>query len=364
MSENSRSFNQIPLKTWRWLDVNAATIKEEFPQVTPYQKQSLSAAPAKGVTVSAKIKTWQAPEPFSDSNISPDLLALAAASNSGWRIEIAPGEKIAEPLIFTYQLDKQNSAVIDDIVIHAGQGSEATVIIHYAAETEVAGFHGGLTRLSAEKDAKLTLIKLQTLPDTVLHIDAVLASAGENAETNVILAELGASRSISGCDIRLLGEASTGEIHSIYLGDKNRKLDMNYVVSHQARASVSNIVARGALLDQSEKIFRDTLDFCQGAAGSKGREEEYTVLLSPNIRNRSVPLMLSGEHDVDGQHAASAGKLDENKLFYLMSRGFSETEAKKMIVEASFQPILEKIPVEYLKQIVSAYIKERLNHVR
>lgn len=73
--------------------------------------------------------------------------------------------------------------------------------------------------------------------------------------------------------------------------------------------------------------------------------------------------MLCGEDAVEGQHAVSTGKMDENKLFYLMSRGLSDVEAKKLIIEADFQPILEKIPVIELRDAISTYLRRRLHHV-
>lgn len=86
------------------------------------------------------------------------------------------------------------------------------------------------------------------------------------------------------------------------------------------------------------------------------------MLLSPKVRNRSVPLMLSGEADVDGHHAVTIGKIDENKLFYLMSRGLDREAAKKLIVDAAIAPVLARVPDEALVQEVWARIEEGLAH--
>lgn len=115
-------------------------------------------------------------------------------------------------------------------------------------------------------------------------------------------------------------------------------------------------------MDRSKKTFRGTLDFKKGCKKSKGEEEEYTVLLSPHVINKSVPILLCTEEDVDGQHAASAGRIDENKLFYIMSRGFSETEAKKLVIEAAFNPIINQIPSEEIKNKISTSIRRRLEN--
>ena len=78
------------------------------------------------------------------------------------------------------------------------------------------------------------------------------------------------------------------------------------------------------------------------------------------IRDSSIPALLCDEDDVEGEHAASAGQIDENRLFYLMSRGLDEREAKKLIIEASFRPVIEKIPLENLRKLISNEVDRRL----
>ncbi len=116
-------------------------------------------------------------------------------------------------------------------------------------------------------------------------------------------------------------------------------------------------------MDNSSKIFRGTIDFKRGAHGAKGREEEHNVLLSSNVRNRTVPVILCAEEDVDGQHAASIGRIDENKLFYMMSRGLSLSDAKKLIIKASFEPVTAQIPLPDIREQISNYVEERINVV-
>ena len=119
---------------------------------------------------------------------------------------------------------------------------------------------------------------------------------------------------------------------------------------------------RGALLGGAAKTFRGTLDFLEGSKGSVGREDEEVMVLSDHVQNRSVPIMLSHEDDVDGHHAVSICKMDEEKLFYLMSRGLDLAEAQKLVVEANFQPVLDRIDNDELKAEIDAYLQRRLSN--
>ena len=164
--------------------------------------------------------------------------------------------------------------------------------------------------------------------------------------------------------VDLDGDNSSAELIAAYFGDGDRKVDMNYIIRHKGKKTDATMDVKGALSGKCDKIFRGTLDFLQGSSGSVGREREEVIILSNNVRNRSVPLMLSHEDDVDGHHAVTIGRIDEEKLFYLMSRGLDQIEAEKLIIEASFNPVIEKIDDENLKNEIFAVIESRLANVK
>ena len=362
-----KNINHISVNTWNWLGVNSTTLQADFPVVQAYSKQPLQESSDTGVSIAdIRLKTEEIK--FFNKKMAGGVSTAMTNfvqnnQNSGYFIEIAADKKLTAPVIIDYVLDEQNPTLVDDHFIFAHANSEATIIIHYSSDNHEPGFHSGITKVFAEQGAIIHVIKVQLLADTDTHVDAIEAIVGDSGQVHFTLLELGAAQTITNCKTQLAGSSSNGTIHSIYFGDQQRTIDINYVLTHQGRESISDIEARGVLMDHSQKVFRGTLDFIKGSKGSKGKEAEHTVLLSPTVRNRSVPLMLSGEDDVEGHHAVSIGKLDENKLFYLMSRGISEVEAQKLTIEAAFLPIIETIPVTELRDTILAYIRRRLNHV-
>lgn len=365
MSNIFNNINEIPVKTWSWLHVNDANLKQDFPPVTAYKNNPQAQTIPAGITLSSIEQPGT--YPFKDMptpKVKEELLSYMQENrNNGYFIQIAEGEKVVEPILLSYALDKQSPVLTDDIFILAKKGSKATILIHYVSEETETFYHSGITRVRGEAGSELTLIKVQMLSDQSSHVDHVAVEVDENAKVQVLLAELGSGESITNCNIDLNGKNAEGLIDSIYLGDKERTLDINYRVTHFQKNTISNIHSRGVMADKCEKVFRGTIDFVSGASGSKGSEDEYTVLLSPDIKNISTPLLLCGEDDVEGAHAVSAGKLDKNMLFYLMNRGLSEADAKKVMVEASFEPVLEKIADATLREQIFSYVRRRLSHV-
>ena len=110
--------------------------------------------------------------------------------------------------------------------------------------------------------------------------------------------------------------------------------------------------AAGVLSDKAQKIFRGTIDFRKGCAGSVGNEKEDVLLLDDTIVNQTIPLILCNEEDVEGNHGASIGKIDEELLFYLESRGISEENVYDMIAKARINAVCNKITDEETKRKV------------
>ena len=208
--------------------------------------------------------------------------------------------------------------------------------------------------------AKLHLVNVQLAPTDAAYTSRIHVHVAADATFSYTVVEAGARHTASELTVELAGDASRADVWGLYFGDGQQKIDLNYIIRQQGRHTDANMQVRGALRGQSEKTFRGTLDFLEGTKGSVGRENEEVTLLSDGVRNRSVPIMLSHEDDVDGHHAVSIGKMDEAKLFYLMSRGLDLAEAQRLVVEASFNPVLDRIADTELRAEIDAYLQGRL----
>lgn len=239
-----------------------------------------------------------------------------------------------------------------ELVVPAGESRQLTVVYRQAGEGQV--------QVKVEKGGFLKLTTVQLLPVDAQGASSVQVELADTAELEAVAVEVGSAKSVAKMEVNLAGNESKANVYVLYFGHGASQLDMNYVLVQQGRSTEANLHVYGALLGESNKIFRGTLDFRHGSKGSKGYEKEEVVVLSSKVRNRSVPLMLSAEDAVEGHHAVSIGKIDENKLFYLMSRGLDMQEARRLVVEAAFNPVLDRIEDKDLYQELDEYIKEGL----
>ena len=135
---------------------------------------------------------------------------------------------------------------------------------------------------------------------------------------------------------------------------KNSNNEIMEMITNISEGAISE------LLDKASKTFKGTLDFRTGSTGSAGDEQEDTLLLSPDVVNRTMPVILCQEEDVDGRHGATIGQLGEDTLFYMESRGISEEEAKKIMVKARLDSIANMIPDDDIRTNAIYFIQESL----
>lgn len=367
--KESKTLNTLPVITWRWLKVNEAKLKDiNIPNIPAYEKPFIVSSDFEEVIVkkmNSSVRLNENIKYFINKEehygVSEEFVALGEKHyNSGIFVHSPRNTKLAEPIRLEYKLDEENSAVIDNNIIIAEENSEITVVIDYTTTDDVEAFHNGVTKVYAKDNAVVNIIKVQRMNDKSCHFDSHVAYSGYGAKVNWIQVELGAKNSVTNFINNLNEVSSEANISSVYLADGDRNIDLSYLMNHRGRRSLSNIETRGALKDKAKKVFRGTLDFKRGASRSKGSEEEFAILLDKAVKSDAIPLLLCEEDDVDGMHAASAGQIDSDKLFYLMSRGLDEKEAKKLIVEASFTPIIDKIPLEDLREAIAEEVHRRI----
>ena len=264
--------------------------------------------------------------------------------------------KAEKPIIIRHKMQDGEGALSAQ-VIHAKKNSEVTVIYDYSSEAEAKGFLGVSTRLLAEEGAKITVVKAQLLGKGFLHFDDMGSACFEKGAIRVISLELGGKNVWAGSYTNLAGRKSEFASDMGYLCRDDHSLDINYVTDHRGNKTDANMQFKGVLMEEAQKALRFTIDFKNGSAGSAGDEQEDTLLLSPDVINRTMPIILCQEEDVDGRHGATIGQLGEDILFYMQCRGIDEEEAKRIMIKARLESVARMIPDPELMQRVEYYIQ-------
>lgn len=344
--------NTLPMLTWRHLGMNGLDLSLSYQQ-HPY---TLSQEIFSQEGVSLLKQQSQIARPGSLPSF------VAEANNLSYTVHIPKNKVLEKPLVFAHSFDLENPTLIDYQKIVVESGAKATLIRSFESrEQDLSCFHAGSTEIVLKEGAQVTMLNLRFLEEGSQDLDALHVTLGKRANFTLVEVVMGSGKTYLDNLTLLEGEGSKATLGCMQVLDKQALADFNFHMKHIGEKSTSLLQVRGSLADEAQKLFRGTLDFVSGCKGSAGEENEYCTLLSSTVKNRSVPLILCGEEDVEGAHAVSSGKLDHQALFYLTSRGIDEHQAKRMLVEAQLYPIFAMIEDEQIVSTLKAELSRRLD---
>lgn len=280
--------------------------------------------------------------------------AFDAAGVSPRAFTVKKNKKVKEPLRIFYEADE---SFVANNIVYAEENSEITIIELFNS-TSKENLLGVRTRVYLCEGAKVKLVRVNLLSETTDHFDDLGFYLENDAKVELVQLELGAKRSYVGVRTEMVGDNSGFKNSTGYLCKENSLLDMNFVVNERGKKAASNMYASGVLFENAAKIYRGSIDFKEGAKGASGFENESTLLFGENIINKSMPLILCHEADVEGDHGATMGKIDKDILFYIQSRGINKKAAKELMTFAYINAITNRINDKATEERVRKYVSE------
>ena len=241
-----------------------------------------------------------------------------------------------------------------------GTGTTAGENPAAVSQSEHTGLSAVQTKLILEKDAKVTLVQIIRSKNAKTVLNDIGAKIADGAKLSVIHLFLGGDRVYNGCKAELIGKKSNFTADIAYTVADDCVLDMNYVALHEGKKSVSEIRTDGVLHENARKLFRGTIDFKKGAAGAVGNEKEDVLLLDDDVVNQTIPLILCAEEDVQGDHGATIGELDEETLFYFAARGMDSVTAENLLTREKLYRLAEAMGREDVVELARNAIQEVL----
>ena len=249
--------------------------------------------------------------------------------------------------------DKDNNIYVGELVFNIAENAESRIVVKCNSKDNIDALINLKVVANLDKNAAATVIVENNISDNTNTFISIENNLQENAKLFTTTLDLSGKNKVSNIYTRLIGDNSEQVLRNIYLGKENDLLDLNYHVETIGKKSKTKIESKGAITDKAKKSFKGTIDFKKGSVKADGREQEDCVLLSKESRSKSLPMLLCHEEDVFGEHGVSSGKIDSKKLFYLMTRGLDEKEAKKTIIRANFNEIINSVEDEDLQEKIN-----------
>lgn len=338
---NNYKLNKTPLRTSNNYKINDINLDLEIPEPSDFNKYIIDNL--EDTAYNHEIK-----DNF-DSKIG-----LSFSKYLELNIDIHDNKYVEKPIIINKIIE---SCFVSTININLGNNTKADFIIKFTGDIPYA-LNSTKIHVIGNSNSNSTISILNLINENSQSFLSYENELNNSSKVTYNIFDLKGNIRLSNLETNLVGYSSTMDINTLYMGKNKDLIDVNYLINHLGKNTNSNINVVGSLNDFSNKHFKGTIDFKEGSSSSVGKEYEDVILLSDNAKTISLPMLLCHEEDVDGSHGVSTGKVDINKLFYIMTRGLSYEDALKLIINGKFNSIINKIPDEVTKQFITDEINK------
>lgn len=292
--------------------------------------------------------------------------ALAGSlAQNGILLYVPRGVQLQQPLHSILWGSGDYQAIISHVLVILEEGTAVTYV-HEAASADNAdgqALHAGLVEILVGENASLKFVELQSWGNTMWNFTHERAEVRQGGTLDWIFGAVGSRLTKNFSDINLVGQGSIGRMSGFYFTSRNQHFDHDTQQNHLAANTTSDLLFKGALLDDSRSIWQGMIYVAPGAMKTDGYQANRNLVLSPKSRADSIPGLEILADDVRCTHGAAVGKIDEEQIFYLLSRGIPRPEGERLIVEGFFDPIMRRIPFEGVRQRFQVEIERKMRSI-
>lgn len=355
---------------WRYVDVRRFDF-EPFgpPAATDFRAPSVPAdLAAKGVVV-ADFVTAAAEHPellrdhfFTEVPLEEHkFTALHGAFHSeGVLVYVPRGVEVELPFEVVRNISGGGSAFPHTTIV-VDENASLTFVDRFASgELSAPALCSSVVEVEARRGAIVNYISLQEWGRQVHHFQTQRFTADRDATVRSLAVNLGSSFARTQVESVLRGEGAFSEMLGLYFADRDQHFAQRTLQSHNAQHGTSDLLYKGALKEHSRSEYSGLIKVLKGAQGTDAYQANRNIVLSEEAMARSIPQLEIEANEVRCTHGATVAPVEEEHLFYLMSRGVDRVTAQKLVVFGFFTDVLDRIRVPKVREELSDAISRKV----
>jgi Fe-S cluster assembly protein SufD len=290
------------------------------------------------------------------------LQALNAALwTDGVLLYVPRDVRLASPVRVTRWFSAPGAAFFSRTLIVAEALSQVSYVDEVLSDDlDETTLTSSAVEVIAKDGARVQYVAVQRLGRGAFYQSAQRTLAGRDASLDTLNVSLGATTTRVDLNARLLGPGSDSNMLGLYFGDADQHFDHNTSQDHLAPSARSDLLYKGALDGESRAVFRGIIRVAKGAQQTDAYQTNRNLVLSERARADSLPNLEIEADDVKCSHGATVGQLDEESVFYMMSRGMSRGQAERLVVLGFLGEVLQRLPLGGVVEKVTRVIEEKL----
>lgn len=272
-------------------------------------------------------------------------------------IRIAKETSVAEPIELSFFAD-DGTAIFPHVLVIAEAGSKATIVESYASPAK--SFTNAAIQVIVEDNANVTHYRIQKESAEAFHVGTTEVAIGAGSTYDSTNINLGAALSRHDIDLKFTAEGGEAWVDGLYMLDGKQHADTHSVIDHTVPNCTSHQNYKGVLNEHSRGVFNGKVFVRENAHGTDAQQSNKNLLLSNDARVDTKPQLEIFNDDVKCAHGATVGQLEEEELFYLLTRGLPENLARNLLTYGFAEEIINKIGIEEIKRDLDAAVLNRL----
>lgn len=285
----------------------------------------------------------------------------AAEWDAGVFVYVPRGVHLETPIEVVLSATGERGRVVGRSLVVVEEGASATVIDRYISPS----LDGDVTvstvaELVVKPGGELEHLSIVDWGRGVHHHATIVATADKDAKVRSVVVTLGGDVVRVEPTMRCVGAGSDARALGLYFASDDQHFEHRVVSRHEAPQAYSNLLYKGALKDTARTVFFGNLVVPPGAPGTDAYQTNRNLVLNNGASAETIPFLEIESSEVKCSHAGAVGRVDDEHLFYLQSRGVGEAEAKQLIVLGFLQEVLEEVKLDELRHELEAAVARKL----
>ncbi|WNC14026.1 Fe-S cluster assembly protein SufD [Brevibacillus brevis] len=289
------------------------------------------------------------------------LTALhTAVVNGGVFLYVPKNVEIDEPLQAVFEVAGDHALLSPHVLIVAEANSKVNYVDTFVSGEGTSMVANSVVEVFVGAGASVQVASVRSLSAEVHDYSFRRATVDRDGKMEWILGEMNDGNTVANNTTILQGTGSTAETKSISVGTGSQRQNLTSQVQHIGTNSESDMVSKAVMTGEAVSILNGITKIEKGATKANGVQAENILMLSEKARGDANPILLIDEDDVKAGHAASVGRVSEESLYYLMSRGITRQNAERLIILGFLDPVVAQIPVEEVKNRLRQALERKL----
>ena len=299
---------------------------------------------------------------YADFQDSAFTALNTAFASDGVFIRVPDNKVVEEPVILRFITDsrQQNVAAQPRNLIVVGRNAEVNVAESYRTLGDGAGFTNVVTEVVMAADARMEHYRVQDESDRAYHIARTQVSQGDNSHYHNATITLNGGFVRNDLNIVLNGQHCESFMYGLYMPNGNQHVDNHTLVDHAMPNSESNELYKGILNDRGTGVFNGKIYVRPDAQKTNAYQSCKNVVLSPDAAMNTKPQLEIYADDVKCSHGTTTGKMNNEALFYLQSRGIPKDAARTLLLYAFAEEVVSHIKIQPIREYLEGVIRQKL----